>query len=135
MMLAGYERADEYCNNPFYTNAEGTKLIACSSDMKKYGFTDRAARSLWFPDRNNWAPRFGFAYRPTNSDRLVLRAGYGMFFDLSEFNVFHYGFNNPIDGATQFNNSESGGRVLSWHFRGAAKSPRRLPSRARPSRP
>ena len=107
MMLASYEKADKYCNNPFYTNAEGQKLIACSSDMKKYGFTDRSARSLWFPDRNNFAPRLGFAYRPLDTDRLVVRAGYGMFFDLSEFNVFHYGFNNPIDGATQFNNLNS----------------------------
>jgi hypothetical protein len=109
MILAGYQRADQYCNDPFYTNAEGDKLIACSSDMKKYGFTDRAARSLWFPDRFNWAPRLGFAYRPTNSDRLVLRAGYGLFFDLSEFNVFHYGFNNPIDGASQFSNAALSG--------------------------
>ncbi len=109
MMLAGYQRADAYCHNPSYTNAEGTPLIACSSDMKKYGFTDRAARSLWFPDRFNWAPRIGFAYRPTTSDKLVLRAGYGLFFDLSEFNVFHYGFNNPIDGASQFSNAAGSG--------------------------
>ena len=100
MILPSYQRADEYCNNPFYTNAEGDKLIACSSDMRKYGFTGRVARSLAYPDHFNWAPRFGFAYRPTNSDRFVLRSGFGLFFDVSEFNVFHYGIGNPIDGAT-----------------------------------
>jgi hypothetical protein len=100
MVLPSYQRADEYCNNPFYTNAEGQRLIACSSDMKRYGFTGRTARSLAFADHFNWAPRLGFAYRPTKSDRLVIRSGFGLFFDVSEFNVFHYGDGNPIDGAT-----------------------------------
>ena len=31
-------------------------------------------------DRNNLAPRVGFAYSPLNSERLVVRAGYGMFY-------------------------------------------------------
>jgi len=33
------------------------------------------------PDRNNFAPRFGFAYRPFAGDRTVLRGGYGVFYD------------------------------------------------------
>lgn len=32
-------------------------------------------------DLNNLAPRFGFAYSPFESNRLVLRGGYGVFFD------------------------------------------------------
>ena len=35
-------------------------------------------RSLIHPDRNNVAPRFGFAYSPTN--RWVIRGAYGVFF-------------------------------------------------------
>jgi hypothetical protein len=35
-------------------------------------------RSLIHPDRNNFAPRVGFAYTP--SSKLVLRGGYGVFF-------------------------------------------------------
>ena len=31
-------------------------------------------------DKNNIAPRFGFAYRPLNSDKLVVRGGYGFFY-------------------------------------------------------
>lgn len=31
-------------------------------------------------DTNNWAGRFGFAYRLTNSGRSVIRGGYGMFY-------------------------------------------------------
>jgi hypothetical protein len=103
ILLMPGNAGDQYCNNPFYTNSAGTPLIGCSSALAKYGFSGRDTRSLAYPDRFNWAPRFGFAYRPTDSDKFVVRAGYGLFFDLSEFNVFHYGFNNPLQGASQFN--------------------------------
>lgn len=32
-------------------------------------------------DYNNLAPRFGFAYKPFNSDRVVVRGGYGFYYD------------------------------------------------------
>ena len=32
-------------------------------------------------DLNNFAPRFGFAYSPFDSNKLVVRGGYGIFFD------------------------------------------------------
>lgn len=32
-------------------------------------------------DLNNFAPRFGFAYAPFENNRLVIRGGYGIFFD------------------------------------------------------
>jgi hypothetical protein len=107
LVVPGYAQADQLCHDPQYTLDAGTPterhLIMCADEMKQYGFTNRAARSLWFPDRFNWAPRFGFAYRPTNSDRLVIRGGYGLFFELSQFNGFHYGFNNPVQAPNQFN--------------------------------
>lgn len=31
-------------------------------------------------DLNNFAPRFGFAWKPTDSDRFVVRGGYGLFY-------------------------------------------------------
>ena len=37
-----------------------------------------------------------------------MRAGYGLFFELSQFNGFHYGFNNPVQAPNQFVNFESG---------------------------
>ncbi len=101
LIVPGYAQADSICNLPQYFNAEGDHLVACSSDMKKYGFAGRTARTLTFPDRFNWAPRIGLAWRPTSSNRLVVRAGYGMFFALSQFNGFNYQFNDPFHGATQ----------------------------------
>ena len=38
-------------------------------------------RALIHPDRNNFAPRFGFAYSPTN--RWVIRGAYGIFYNHS----------------------------------------------------
>jgi Carboxypeptidase regulatory-like domain/TonB dependent receptor len=37
--------------------------------------------SLIPTDKNNFAPRVGFAYRLTDDDRLVLRGGYGIYYD------------------------------------------------------
>ena len=39
------------------------------------------ARSFLERDHNNIAPRFGFAYRPFAGDSIVIRGGYGIFYD------------------------------------------------------
>jgi hypothetical protein len=38
-------------------------------------------RALVHPDKNDWAPRFGFSYHPANW--IVLRGGYGLFYQHS----------------------------------------------------
>lgn len=45
--------------------------------------TTRAATksTIHKQDLNNFAPRFGFAWTPLDSNRLVIRGGYGVFFD------------------------------------------------------
>jgi hypothetical protein len=42
--------------------------------------TSRYGRALIAPDRNNWGPRFGFAYRPSLVNDMVVRGGYGVYF-------------------------------------------------------
>jgi len=37
--------------------------------------------STIYPDRNNIAPRFGFAWQPRGFEKLVVRGGYGIYFE------------------------------------------------------
>ncbi|MGH9470424.1 MAG: carboxypeptidase regulatory-like domain-containing protein [Terriglobia bacterium] len=52
-----------------------------------YPYTTTAAlglpESYFIPDTNNWAPRFGFAYRPFSSMATVIRGGYGVFYNFN----------------------------------------------------
>ena len=52
--------------------------------------------SLWNKDLKNFGPRIGFAYDLLGNQKLVLRAGYGMFYDRIYNNVFeNIRFNPP----------------------------------------
>jgi hypothetical protein len=41
-----------------------------------------APRGVNFPDRNNWAPRIGFAWDPKGNSKTSIRGGFGMFYDI-----------------------------------------------------
>jgi hypothetical protein len=54
-------------------------------------------RSLINADRNNFGPRFGFAWRPLGRDSLVVRAAYGLFYSPPIGNDFRSrGFQDPF---------------------------------------
>jgi hypothetical protein len=44
------------------------------------GATVKVVNQLYNPDRNNFAPRLGFAWNPTSFNKLVVRGGFGVFF-------------------------------------------------------
>jgi TonB dependent receptor len=48
-----------------------------------------ASNQLVPVDKHDFAPRFGFAWRPLKTDKFVLRGGYGIFYDT--FNQFYQG--------------------------------------------
>ena len=43
--------------------------------------------SLIHPDRNNFSPRIGFAWRPLKKGSLVVRGGYGTYYNTSVYNI------------------------------------------------
>jgi Carboxypeptidase regulatory-like domain len=59
-------------DNQFANFDPGTGTMLFAKDGSVY------ERALIHPDRNNFAPRIGFAYTPL--DRWVVRAGYGIFY-------------------------------------------------------
>ena len=61
------ERDNQFAN---FDPATGTMLFAQDGGIFE--------RALIHPDRNNWAPRFGFAYSP--AARWVVRGAYGVFY-------------------------------------------------------
>jgi hypothetical protein len=74
-------------------------------------------------DWNNVAPRLGFAWRPGESDRLVVRGGYGIFFDRPSAafmnTVFsNYPFpNSSLGGMLDYNLANASGAVIGFEAR------------------
>ncbi len=56
-------------------------------DAKTAGFPDGRYMDQ---DFTNFAPRFGFAYRPSGSSRLVVRGSYGLFYNPMSANTWGY---------------------------------------------
>lgn len=62
------------------------------------GIDSSAGPRVWNRDLNNFAPRFGIAYRPFGAD-TVLRLGYGVFYDqAAAAGLSEYRFNPPFFG-------------------------------------
>ncbi len=79
-------------------NAQLPPTLAASLPVQRNG-----SRGLIPPDRNNFAPRVGLAYKI--SDKLVLRSGYGIFYGGQENGPFSNpspGFNPPFYLAQTF---------------------------------
>jgi hypothetical protein len=70
--------------------------------------------SIFPPDKNNVAPRFGFAYNPTNG--LVVRGGFGVFYDQINMNPF-LDFRPPISAADGLEDNPVGPHAVDSYSR------------------
>lgn len=89
------EARDRQAN--FYPS--GGKILRIDAPDSQFG------RCLCIPDKNNWGPRLGIAWRPLNSLKTVVRTGYGMFYSYVPYNTKQtLAFNAPqIDRQTVTN--------------------------------
>jgi len=96
------EKENRFAN---FDPVTGTMILAKDGDI--------FARSLIHPDRNNFAPRFGFAFSPTS--RWVIRGAYGVFYNhtVRQGREGLLGFNPPFLVDNLLSTSVSGAAAVS----------------------
>ncbi|HEY2548863.1 MAG TPA: TonB-dependent receptor, partial [Candidatus Acidoferrum sp.] len=70
--------------------------------------------SIFPPDKNNFAPRFGFAYQPTSKNDLVVRGGIGVFYDQINMNPF-LDYRPPNSAADGLEDNPAGPKAVSLY--------------------
>ncbi|SPE33654.1 conserved hypothetical protein [Candidatus Sulfopaludibacter sp. SbA6] len=61
--------------------------LLVSSDFSAIATVDAGQAALIHPDRNNLGPRLGFAWRPLTKGSLVVRGGYGIYYNTSVYSI------------------------------------------------
>jgi len=67
--------------SPFVDGHLKKKVEESNRTNNKRPIKTWSRRSTIYPDFNNVSPRIGFAWQPANLSRVVLRGGYGIFYD------------------------------------------------------
>jgi hypothetical protein len=67
------------------------QLVTFDRTTLKQNIATADNRTIYNGDHNNFAPRFGFAWRPFSSSKFAVRGGYGVYYQLknAEFNSFY----------------------------------------------
>jgi hypothetical protein len=68
----------------WYPGQQSTVFPAAPPNFLYPGDPGTPNRGLVYPDRNNFAPRFGFAWDMLGNSKLVMRGGYGIFYDIED---------------------------------------------------
>jgi hypothetical protein len=84
---------------PAFLDPSGSQLVSGTGNlfngMRIAGKNSPYGRALYRIDKNNLQPRFGAAWNPGGTDRMVVRAGYGMYFDQTPLERFAYLMQEP----------------------------------------
>ena len=81
----------------------------------------RSAGELIKPDRNNIAPRLGFAWRPFGASSMIVRGGYGVYYDNPVYHsiAIQMAQQAPLSTSLRVQNSAANPLTLANGFRGS----------------
>jgi len=82
-------------DGPLHSTAKDLAVFIPATGLAIQG---NGINAIYPPDKNNVAPRFGFAFQPKGSEDLVVRGGIGVFYDQINMNPF-LDFRPPVSGA------------------------------------
>jgi hypothetical protein len=68
----------------FFPGTQSTVFPSAPPDILYPHDPETPNRGLVFPDKNNFAPRLGFAWDIMGNTKLVARGGYGIFYDIED---------------------------------------------------
>ncbi|HUK46851.1 MAG TPA: carboxypeptidase regulatory-like domain-containing protein [Terriglobales bacterium] len=68
----------------WYPGQQSTVFPGAPPDFLYPGDPGTPNRGLIYPDRNNFAPRLGFAWDMLGNAKLVMRGGFGIFYDIED---------------------------------------------------
>ena len=81
------------------------------------GVTQSPRRGLWPTDHHDFSPRLGFAYRLTQNPAVVVRGGFGIYFDRLSGGLAENLVGQPPFSTSQFSSgSQNGGATLEQPF-------------------
>jgi len=68
----------------FFPGKQSSVFPAAPPDILYPGDPGTPNKALTYPDRNNFAPRFGFAWDVLGNAKFVMRGGFGIFYDIED---------------------------------------------------
>jgi hypothetical protein len=98
--------------SPFFSPSQEMSMFDLQEKKLLIAGKDGVSQSIIEPDRNNWAPRVGFAYQI--DPRTTVRGGFGVFFDPATAFRDDLKFNPPFYRQYTIDNFYGGGNT--WFF-------------------
>jgi hypothetical protein len=95
---------------PMFNNAKDLAIFIPGQGFKIQGTPGFS--SIFPADKNNFAPRVGFAWQPYGTGDLVVRGGFGVYYDQININPF-LDFRPPISGADGIQDNPVGPKPVS----------------------